>query len=262
MLLSEVLDSLARREGVCTVSAPDDWAQGRSLFGGLQVALALRALRGLVPDELPLRVLQTTFVAPVAGTLEIHPRLLRVGKGTTHAEARIIERDQVTTIVVGVFGRGRPSKAEVRPPRPSAPDAHDAIPFPFIPGVSPVFARHFKMRILSGSPPFSGSRLPPKGVFEISLADTAATSEAHVVAIGDAIPPLALSMLTEPAAGSSVTWTLELLGDRFDALPLPGWQVDAEVRAGHNGYTSQSSTIFGPGGEPVAVSHQSMVVFG
>jgi Thioesterase-like superfamily len=260
MLLSQVLDSLARRDGVCTASAPDDWMQGRSLFGGLQVALALRAMRGLVPAELPLRVLQTTFVAPVTGALEIHPRLLRVGKGTTHAEARVIERDQVTTLVVGVFGRGRPSNAEVRPPPPApSPDAPHAVPFPFIPGLSPAFAQHFKMRILSGPLPYSGSRLPPKAVFEVSLADTAATSEAHVVAIGDALPPLALA---EPAPGSSVTWTLELLGDRFDALPLAGWQVEAEVRAAHNGYTSQSSAIFGPGGEPVALSHQSMVVFG
>jgi acyl-Coa thioesterase superfamily protein len=87
-------------------------------------------------------------------------------------------------------------------------------------------------------------------------------SEAHVVAIADAIPPLALAMLTQPAPGSSVTWTLELLVDRFDDLPLAGWLVEAEVRAGRNGYTSQSSTIFAPGGRAVAMSHQSMVVFG
>src|ERR1700722_12584195 len=110
MLLSQVLDSLARRDGVCTASVPDDWLQGRSLFGGLQVALALRALRGIVPAELPLRVLQTTFVAPVTGALEIRPRLLRVGKGTTHAEARVTLCDQVTALFVGVFSQGLPSK--------------------------------------------------------------------------------------------------------------------------------------------------------
>jgi len=32
--------------------------------------------------------------------------------------------------------------------------------------------------------------------------------------------------------------------------------------AGHNGFTSQSSTIFAPGGQAVALSQQTMVVFG
>lgn len=69
-------------------------------------------------------------------------------------------------------------------------------------------------------------------------------------------------MLTQLARGSSVTWTLEMLVDRFDALPLAGWKVQAAIRAGHNGYTSQAVTIFGPDGGAVALSQQSMVVFG
>ena len=69
MQFSEVLDSIARSHGVWTATVPEDWMQGRSIFGGLQSALALRAMRGLVPAELPLRILQTTFIAPVAGSL-------------------------------------------------------------------------------------------------------------------------------------------------------------------------------------------------
>jgi Thioesterase-like superfamily len=262
MLLSQVLDSLTRRDDVWSVSVPDDWLQGRSLFGGLQSALTLRAMRGLVPADLPLRVLQTTFVAPVAGAVNIHARVLRAGKGTTHAEARMVEGDQTTTLVVGVFGRGRPSRAEVAPTVAGLGDVHDPFVFPFVPGLSAAFAQHFKMRVLSGPLPFTASSLPPRGVLEVTLDDRGATSEAHVVAIADAIPPLAFAMLTAPAPGSSVTWTLELLVDRFDTLPLAGWTVHAEVRAGHNGYTSQFSTIVAPGGQPVAMSHQSMVVFG
>src|ERR1700722_15736503 len=263
MLLSEVLGSLGRRDGACTIAAPADWMQGRSVFGGLQSALALRAMRGLVPAELPLRVLQTTFIAPVAGAVEIHAQVLRAGKGTTHAEARLVEGRQRTTLVVGVFGQGRPSKAEGLPPPPAPdPESHGAIDFPFVPGVTPAFAQHFKMRWLSGPALFTGTTRAPKALIEVSLPDDAPASEAHVVAIADAIPPLALAMLTQPAPGSSVTWTLELLVDRFDDLPLSGWQVEAEVRAGRNGYTSQSSTIFAPGGRAVAMSHQSMVVFG
>ena len=262
MLLSRVLDSLARGEGAWTIAAPAGWMQGRSVFGGLQTALALRAMRDLVPAELPLRVLQTTFVAPVTGLLEIQAQVLRAGKGTTYVEARLVAGGQTTTLVVGVFGLGRPSKAEVLPRPAPLQDAGSPVVFPFLPGITPAFAQHFKMRWLSGTPPFSGSTAPPKAVIEVSLADDAPTSEAHAVAIGDAIPPLAFTMLTQPAPGSSVTWTLEMLVDRFDTLPLAGWQVHAAMPAGHNGFTSQSSTIFAPGGHAVALSQQTMVVFG
>ena len=47
------------------LAIPDDWAQGRSVFGGLQAAFAVRAMRTLEPAA-PLRSLQVTFVAPIA----------------------------------------------------------------------------------------------------------------------------------------------------------------------------------------------------
>ncbi len=262
MLFSQVLDSLVRRDGGWTASAPADWMQGRSMFGGLQSAIALRAMRQVVAADLPLRILQTTFIAPVASTVAVEARVLRAGKGTTHAEARLVDGGQTTTLVVGVFGRGRPSKAEVAPKLTEPPGAQEPFEFPFVPGYSAAFAQHFKIRLLSGARPLSETKEAPKWLVELSSDDRAQTSESHAVAMADVIPPLAFAMLSQFAPGSSVTWTLELLLDRFDALPLAGWKVEAEVRAGHNGYTSQSSTIFGPGGEPVALSHQSMVVFG
>jgi acyl-CoA thioesterase len=262
VLLSEVLDSLVRRERGWQVSVPDDWMQGRSVFGGLQAALALRTMREVVAADLPLRVLQTTFVAPVTGSVDIEARVLRAGKGTTHAEARLVDRGQTTTLVVGVFSRGRPSKAELAPKLSPAPGAQEAFEFAFVPGISVAFAQHYAMRLLSGAMPFSGAALPPEWVIEVSSHDRGPTSECDVVGIADAIPPAAFAMLTQPAPGSSVTWTLEMLVDRFDALPLAGWKVQAGVRAGHNGYTSQSATIFAPGGAAIALSHQSMIVFG
>jgi hypothetical protein len=59
-----------------------------------------------------------------------------------------------------------------------------------------------------------------------------------------------------------MTWMLELLTNRFDGLALSGWRVDATLVAAQHGYTSQSCMIWGPRGEPMALSRQSMVVFG
>ena len=55
---------------------------------------------------------------------------------------------------------------------------------------------------------------------------------------------------------------LELLRDPYDDLGMNDWRVDAELIAARDGYTNQSVMLWGPGGEPVALSRQSMVVFG
>ena len=67
------------------------------------------------------------------------------------------------------------------------------------------------------------------------------TGAEHVIAIADAIPPLALSFLQAPAPSSTLTWTLELLKDRLDDLSFDGWVQHAELTAGRDGYTSPVS---------------------
>jgi acyl-CoA thioesterase len=94
------------------------------------------------------------------------------------------------------------------------------------------------------------------------MKDAAATREEHVVAMADAIPPVALSLLETRAPGSSLMWTLEMLRDTFDDLPLDGWVLHAELTAARDGYTNQSVFVCAPDGNVVALSRQSMVVFG
>src|SRR3954462_5959687 len=100
--LSELLQSVRPHDGGCSVEIPDDWAQGRTVFGGLQAALALRAMRPLVGSA-PLRALQTTFIAPVAGRVDLQVRLLRSGKSVSYVEARLMGGSATAALVVGVF---------------------------------------------------------------------------------------------------------------------------------------------------------------
>jgi hypothetical protein len=261
MLFSEVLGSLRQDSDGWIASVPDGWKQGRSLFGGLQAALALRAMRALVPPAMPLRVLQTAFVAPVAaGTVRIRARVLRAGKNTVHVEAHLVDGEQPACLVLGIFGSARPSQVEVLPQRPPVP-AQTPLEVPFVPGVSPEFTRHFALRWLRGSLPFTGGSLL-HAVIQVGITDSAPAGEEHVIAIADSIPPVTLSLLRNPVPGSSMAWTLEMLRDRFDDLPLSGWRLDADLCATRGGYTNQDVTVWGPGGEPVALSRQCMVVFG
>jgi hypothetical protein len=55
---------------------------------------------------------------------------------------------------------------------------------------------------------------------------------------------------------------LELLCDDVRNFPLDGWRIDAELIAARDGYTNQSVMLWGPDGTAVALSRQSMLVFG
>jgi acyl-CoA thioesterase len=266
MRFSELLASVVPADDSWVVTVPEDWMQGRSVFGGLQSALALHVMRarmrGASVGELPLRVLQTTFVAPMTGAAtRIDARVLRVGKSTAHVEARISAGAELVAIVVGVFGAGRPSEVHVSPRQPAV--AIEAAPGHRAPtGSLPAFLQHFALRWRRGAPPGAGST-ETSSVVDASFRDAGRVTEEHVVALADAVPPHALSMLMRSAAGSSLTWTLEMLraGD-VGGLGLDDWRLDVELLAADAGYTSQSVMVWGPDGRAVALSRQCMVVFG
>ena len=244
--------------GEAHVEVPEDWQQGRTLFGGLQAAIALRAMRTLVPQA-PLRSLQTTFVAPVPGGLvRATARVLRSGKNATHVEARIVEGDATLAVMVAVFGLARDSSVSVVPRQPEV--AAGKVIEMRMPGAAPAFTQHFKARWLAGGLPFSGAT-DRDNVIELGMRDPGPATEYHVVAMADFIPPIALSFLKERVAAASLNWMLELLVDDVSALPLEGWRLDAHLTAAAAGYTHQSLELWGPGGVPVALGRQTMVVF-
>jgi acyl-coenzyme A thioesterase PaaI-like protein len=259
--LSAVLDSMIDDAGAWRVEVPESWRQGRSVYGGLQAALAVRAMRAALPAAAPLRVLQVSFVAPVpAGPISVRAELIRTGKTATHVEARLFVAQTVAALAVGVFGNSRTSRVRVAPERRSYPES-EPFDIRYEKGLVPEFMQHMNVRWLHGAMPFSGAPLQ-RSVLRVGLPEQGLATEEHVVALADTPPPVALSFMDTYVGASSLTWTLEMLTDSVSALPLQGYVLDAELVAGGHGYTSQSVTVWGPGGEPLALSRQSMVVFG
>ena len=218
MLFSDLLGSMVRTGETWTVRVPSDWLQGRSVFGGLQAALAFRAMRDIAPEH-PLRVIQTTFIAPVhEGIVQIEAKVLRTGKTTVHAEARVFDGGALAAIAIAIFGKSRPSSIQV-------------LPRPRVVNHVPVRAQSAKARTcrsrrssstsharwLQGGPPGSGIRAP-ETIVEIGIKDTGPLTCAHILAIADATPPVALSMLKTPALGSS-SLTLDARDDPRRRVP-------------------------------------------
>lgn len=262
MRMSEVLAAIRPTTDGFWASVPDTWTQGRTLFGGMQAALLVRAMRSQLEADIPLRSLQTTFVAPVApGTVDMRVRILRRGKSATHVEAQILDGAQVACTAVAVFGRSRPSPIAIQPvpPKVAVKPAH-AVPWPYVPGVSAAFSRHMEKRYARGSLPFTGGSEARTQVY-VRFVDEPRMDEALIVALSDAIPTPATSLLQAYAPASSMAWTLEMLDDHPETLPADYFLLDAEVTAARDGYGYQTVTVWSSDGRAVALSRQSTVIF-
>lgn len=261
MQFSEIMAGVQRTaEGWCAVIS-EDWLQGRSVFGGMQIALVAKAMRELLPD-VPLRSLQVTFMAPVpAGSMQMRAAILRRGKSATHVEARIVDGAQTLCIAIAIYGASRPSQVE-RVLQQSAIEVSKPKQLPYIAGLTPPFTQHFDIQWLSGGLPYSGTTLTAAVLHLGFKHETGQADIPHILALADVIPPLGLSLLKKPAAGSSMTWTFEMLTDQLDGLPLQGWRMDAEMIAAKDGYTSQAGILWAPDGRAIALSRQNMVIFG
>ncbi|MGH8444312.1 MAG: acyl-CoA thioesterase [Solimonas sp.] len=262
MQFSQVVAAMHGEAGEWRAPVPTDWLQGRTVFGGLQVALAVRAMRGLIAADTPLRTLQATFIAPVpSGDVRVEARVLRTGKSATHVEANLYDGEQLACRALGIFGLPRVSSLAIAPSAPPVPvAAAQARELPYIEGVTPAFTRNVGFRWASGGFPFSGAREARTQIY-VRLEDEAPIGESQLIALADSIPSPGLSLLKQPAPASSLTWMLELLRSDFDASADGWWLMDAEVSSAHSGYLSQTATLWSPDGHAVALSRQSVVAF-
>lgn len=256
---TEVLKESRASDGGFTLEAPDDWMQGRSVYGGLQAALAIALMESLEPGR-PLRCLQTNFIGPLAGPIRGEARILRSGKNAMQMEARLFGGDTLATQCLAIFGRGLESIVSVSAPQPEL-DSGPTQTFPFVPGVTPNFTQHFGMRLLSGNLPFSGKE-SLQSAYELDLLDDAPITKLQVAALADVVPPLGLSFLSTPTFGSTMSWMLEFLAEPEAGLSPKEWRLDSRLVSAEGGYTNQDNVLWSPRGQAMALSRQCMLVFG
>jgi acyl-CoA thioesterase len=256
----------AVRGGEASVTVPASWAQGRASFGGLMAALLFEAMRQKVVDGRPARSLAITFVGPAAPEVPItfEVEVLRDGKAVSTLLGRALQNGEVVTLMQGSFGAGRESVVQVDalPPPEMKPLAQAAPELPYIKGVTPEFMRHLALRWAVGGMPFShdGSRRMG-GWVRLREAEQEALSEVHMLALVDAWPPTLLSHLKAPAAGSTLTWTIEFIQPAPRASTLEWCQYCAETEHAQDGYGHAAAALWTAEGELMALSRQTVTVF-
>ncbi|WP_249009301.1 acyl-CoA thioesterase II [Conexibacter sp. DBS9H8] len=259
--LGEVLASLETvTDGTYRLSAPDDWGQGRTLYGGLTAVLCLRIARSTVAGLGPLRSLQLAFLGPAHGELTLRARPLRRGRsvGFVAVDAHV-SVDATAAAALIMCGEPRTSELVHRrlaPPAVPAPEECAVLPLPL--SGTPVFLRHMEVRFAGGAPPFSGG--VPESVMWVRHRDSVGLSaEEAIVAVADVLPPAVLSASDRPRPGSSVTWSLDLI----DAGADPGgwFLLHSSSEAAADGYSQQTMACFSTDGRPLAGGRQTVAVY-
>jgi acyl-CoA thioesterase len=265
MTFSELLQAVRTNPEALVI--PSLWGQGRASFGGLVAALAFEAMRAKVPVGRPVRSLAITFVGPVAADVPVsfQAEVLREGKAVSQLCLRAVQDGQVVTMVQGSFGAARASAIDVAPlPAPQIEPAERCQELPYLRGVTPEFTRFLAMRWGIGGMPFTNNPSRQMGgwVRLRGEAEPQALSEAHLLALVDAWPPAVLPHLKSPAPGSSLTWNIEFV-QPLRELSTEHWCLyRAEIEHARDGYGHIAAALWSPAGELIAISRQTVTVFG
>ncbi|WP_407290993.1 acyl-CoA thioesterase [Stutzerimonas zhaodongensis] len=265
MNLSELIQAV--RETPQHVVVPASWGQGRAGFGGLAAALVYEAMQAQVVDDRPVRSLAITFVGPLAVDMPVsfEAEVLREGKAVSQVLGRAIQNGQVVTLVQGSFGASRVSAVRVgAEPAPELPPVESCQELPYISGATPEFTRHLAMRWGIGGLPFSGNTSRQMGGW-VRLRDDEvreSVTVSHLLALVDAWPPAVLPHLKSFAPGSSLTWTIEFV-QPLPTLDTREWcRYRAVIEHAQDGYGHCSAALWTGNGELIAMSRQTVTVFG
>jgi acyl-CoA thioesterase len=265
MRFSDLVDAV--RSHPLELSIPAEWAQGRASFGGLMAALQYEAMRAKVPADRPVRSLAITFVGPAEPDVPIsfEVDVLREGKAVSQVLGRAVQNGQVVTLIQGSFGASRPSEVDVAAePAPQMKHWDECQELPYIKGVTPEFMRHLAMRWGVGGLPFTGNTSREMGGWVRLRGDVKEEplSEAHILALVDAWPPALLPHLSKPAAGSTLTWTIEFVQPLLALSTLDWCKYRVVIEHARDGYGHAAAALWSPEGQLIAISRQTVTIFG
>lgn len=262
MQFTDILTSITKAASQ-TIDLPEGWGQGRALFGGLTAGIAWQhADHGASPEQ-SLRALTISFVAPVQpGPALLERRILREGKNVTQIAVEIIQQDNVVLAALATYGRSRASTVAVTDLPPArVPPKEQGPAFPEHPLI-PEFTRFFDYRVSVGGLPFSGTPSRTFGGWMRFRTEDQPISIGSFLGLVDAWPPALLQHLKAPAPASSLTWTIEFPEPLTACSTHDWWQYEAYIDHAADGYGHTHAHIWDHSGQLVAISRQTVTIFG
>ena len=240
--------------------APSNWAQGRTIFGGLSAALSLQAVLHQQPLGFPpFKSAQVSFIGPVNQGQTFDVGVLRQGRSVTSVSVDCLSGDDLALRTTLLFARPRESRI-----------IHDAWGRPLVDGpsryatlpldnrVAPACAYNFEMRPAGGSLPVSGADNPELLMWVRHLDAQGVDPAGALIALADSLPPAAMTCFTEPAAISSASWMID--------LPQPAtagewFLINSFSLQALEGYSLQDMEIWDESGRRVLWARQTVAIF-
>lgn len=259
---TELLSAITIDDGIHRLTTPPSWMQGRTLYGGISAALCFEAVTRDFPDLPPLRSAQIAFVGPSGGDIAMATRLLRQGKSAAFVASDLSVDGAVGTHGVFCFGSDRSSMHRLTTSMaPEVPSPEDCPTF-FPPDRYPQFIANFDLRLARGAPPVSGALEADNTVWVRHRDRHAPSTLTKLLALADAAPPAAISMLTEPAPISTMTWSLDVVSTDERGGADDGWYLcRSTADAIGDGYSCQSMSVWSANGKPLLLGRQTIAMF-
>lgn len=239
------------------VVVPDDWLQGRTVYGGLTASLALQSALSVVPDLAPLRSASFAFIGPATPPLTFHPRILRAGKSVTSVAVEVVCEAGLATSAVMVFGQERQSEVlyeNAEMPKVRSPLECAVWP----PEMTPAFLRHFEVRQAGTALPLAQSKKPEFLVWCRHLGYSGVHPLVALVAMADCLPPAAMNFFKSPAPISSINWSFDVLEPVLDQ---DWFLLRSEVEQARDGYSVQDMEVWTEGGKRLLCGRQNVAIF-
>lgn len=257
--LTKLLSSMEREGDTFLITPTEDWTQGRTVYGGLSLALAAHATRLAFPDLPPLRSAQAAFTGAASGALKITPTLLNAGKSSAFVSVDIHSDSGIALRATLCFGKPRTSTIQFQTlPMPTVPQWNECPEF-FGNGVSPGFSVQFESRLAGKDALVSSSSSADLMAWfrhrDLSVGD----SEVGLLAMADAPPTSAMLMMSEPAPISTMTWSIDVLNEAFSNCE---WHLVRSVGEFiGDGYCSQAMTLWDSNGRPLLIGRQTVAIY-
>ncbi len=240
----------------------ENWAQGRTAFGGYTAALLLATARADWPDLPPLRSALINFTGPVSAGPVITSEVLRQGRNVSTIATRAMVEGKVAATGTFSFGAAQDSHVQITCPAPRAASPEDTPHFfpEGLPRLPARFFENFEAKRIEGDLPFMGAE---RGVMRAWARhrDPASWDKLEgLMAIADLLPPAVFPVCRKPGPNSSMTWICNFLTDQPQTRD-GWWHVSTELTAAQNGYSSQVMRIWNTEGELVVEGMQSVIIF-
>ncbi|MGH1425126.1 MAG: acyl-CoA thioesterase [Pseudooceanicola sp.] len=257
--LQTVLNGFTGEGAVHRVEAPDNWKQGRTLYGGMTAALCWHAATRAFPDLPPLRSAQVSFVGPAQGMMDFTCTLLRRGRNS--AIVQVMCQTEAGHAAAAIFTCAAARDSAVAHdfrPAPESPSPEDCEDFHRKPPKSLGFPANFDIKLISGNRPLTGGA-PEMTVWTRLKEDEGVDPVTVLLAVADALPPGAMTQMSEWAPISTMTWAV----DFFQPVSALGWhKLHTYSEQCADGYSLQGSDMWDRDGRRVLVARQVVAVFG